>query len=222
MFWRQSDAYNEALAIVDAPPRLRRTTVAFGGCLALHKLMYANVSFDPWITRGEDTDYIINARMHGAEVFLDGEWKVTHQPPERPSAAIALRQDVYRFIYEHRKLEFAKSQVDLRQVTFESMRPYPGDFIGGAVAWRAAITALLHALGGKESGSYMKVARAALKDASDYARKHCDDYFAFQRRWPLLMERVWEDVALKPLFTGERRVDRGAITGRFPPVRSDF
>ena len=67
----------------------------------------------------------------------------------------------------------------------------------------------------------MKVARAALKDATAYARKHCDDYFAFQRRWPLLMERVSEDVALKPLFTGERRVDRSAITGRFPPVRAD-
>jgi glycosyltransferase involved in cell wall biosynthesis len=221
MFWRQDDAYNEALAIVDAPPRLRRSSVAFGGCLALHRDMYSNVSFDPWVVRGEDMDYVINARMHGADVFLDGEWKVLHQPPHPPSEAIALRQDVYRFIYEHRKLEFAKSQVDLRQVTAESMRPYPGEFIGGSVVWRATVTALLHTLGGKEAGSYMKVARAALKNASDYARKHCDDYFAFQRRWPLLMERIWEDVALKPLFTGERRVDRSAITGRFPPVRAD-
>ncbi|HEY3318017.1 MAG TPA: hypothetical protein VGK50_06310 [Coriobacteriia bacterium] len=221
MLWRQDDDYNEALAIVDAPPRLRRSTVAFGGCLALHRDMYVNVSFDPWVVRGEDMDYVINARMHGADVFLDGEWKIVHQPPEAPSEAIALRQDVYRFIYEHRKLEFAKSQVDLRQVTAESMRPYPGDFIGGSIEWRALFTALLHALAGKEAGSYMKVARAAMKDAAAYARKHCDDYFAFQRRWPVLMERVWEDVALKPLFTGERRVDRSAITGRFPPVRAD-
>jgi hypothetical protein len=221
MFWRQSDAYNEALAIVDAPPRLRRSTMAFGGCLALHKLIFANVSFDPWVVRGEDVDYVINARMHGADVFLDGEWKIVHLPPAPPSEAVALRQDVYRFIYEHRKLEFAKSQVDLRQVTADSMRPYPGEFIGHSVVWRAVVTALLHAVTGKEAGSYMKVARAAIKDAADYARKHCDDYFAFQRRWPLLMEAIWEDVALKPLFMGERRVDRSAITGRFPPVRSD-
>ena len=35
------------------------------------------------------------------------------------------------------------------------------------------------------------------------------------------MDRVWEDVALKSLFTGERRVDRGAITGRFPVIQAD-
>ena len=35
------------------------------------------------------------------------------------------------------------------------------------------------------------------------------------------MERIWEDVALKSLFTGERRVDRTAITGRFPVIRED-
>jgi glycosyltransferase involved in cell wall biosynthesis len=221
MFWRQSELFNQALAIVDAPPRLRRSTVAFGGCLALHRNMFSNVSFDPWVVRGEDMDYVINARMHGADVFLDGEWKVIHNPPSAPSEALALRQDIYRFIYEHRKLEFAKSQVDLRQVTAESMRPYPGEFVSSAILWRSEVTALLHVLAGREASEYMKVARVAHKDASDYARKHCDDYFAFQRRWPLLMESVKEDVALKPLFTGERRVDRGAITGRFPPVHTD-
>jgi hypothetical protein len=221
MFWRQDEAFNEALAIVDAPPRVRRTSVAFGGCLALHAQMFTNVAFDPWVVRGEDMDYVINARMHGGEVFLDGEWRIIHRPPENPSEAIALRQDIYRFIYEHRKLEFAKSQVDLRQVSSESMKPYPGDFIGGSVTWRAFFTALLHVLTGKESGTYFKVARAALRDAGEYARTNCDNYFAFQRRWPMLMESIWQDVALKPLFTGERRVDRSAITGRFPPVRAD-
>ena len=70
--------------------------------------MFANVSFDPWVLRGEDMDYVINARMHGGDVFLDDEWKVIHQPPEAVSEAIRFRQDVYRFVYEHRKIEFAQ------------------------------------------------------------------------------------------------------------------
>jgi hypothetical protein len=36
-----------------------------------------------------------------------------------------------------------------------------------------------------------------------------------------MMDRLWEDIALKPLLTGERRVDRSAITGRFPVIRQD-
>lgn len=221
IFWRQEDAVNHALAQVDAPPRIQPTTIAFGGCLALHRDIYCNVSFDPWIMRGEDIDYVINARMHGGDVFLDGEWHVIHQPPKPANPVVHFRQDVYRFIYEHRKLEFAKSQLDLRQVTPESMMPYPGSFIGSSITWRALFTAILRGLSRKGGGQYLKVARIALKDASNYALANCQNYFDFQRRWPMLVDRVWDDIALRPLFTGERQIDRTAISGRFPVLRSE-
>jgi hypothetical protein len=218
--WRETDDYNRAIGTVDAPPRVKPTTLAFGGCMALHRDMYCNVSFDPWVLRGEDFDYVINARMHGGDMFMDGAWHVRHHPPTGSSEALRFRQDVYRFIYEHRKLEFARSQIDLRRVTAASLRPYPGDFVGHSVAWRAAATALLRALAGREPGAHLAIARAAFTDASQYARRNCDNYFAFQRRWPLLMDRLWEDVALGSLFSGERQIDRTAITGRFPVVPS--
>lgn len=221
LFWRQDEAYNEALAVVAAPPRIRPSTVAFGGCFALHRHMYCAVSFDPWVVRGEDIDYVINARMHGGDVFLDGEWHVVHRPPQVPSAAAAFRQDVFRFVYEHRKLEFSASQVDLRQVTPSSLQPYPGPFVDSSINRRARATALLRALAGKESKEYFDIARHAVAAASDFARDNCERYFAFQRRWPLLMDALWEDIALKSLFTGERRIDRSAITGRFPALRPD-
>ncbi len=220
-FWKRDDAFNEALSIVDAPPRMQVSPVAFGGCLALHRDMYCNVSFDPWVVRGEDIDYVINARMHGGDVYLDGEWSIIHKPPARGNAAATFRQDVYRFIYEHRKLEFAKSQVDLRQVTPESMMPYPGAFIGSSVAWRALATAVLRGLSTRDGGQYLRIARVVLKDAADYARTNCQNYYDFQRRWPLLMERIWDDMPLRSLFMGERRVDRSAITGRFPVARGE-
>jgi hypothetical protein len=193
-FWRVAAQFNRSADLISKAPRLKPSNVAYGGCLALHRDMYANVSFDPWVLRGEDIDYVINARMHGA--------------------------DVYRFIYEHRKLEFAKSQVDLRQVSPASLRPYPGELVASGVAWRAFMTAVLHAVTGKETGAFLEVARAAMTDAARYARRNCDNYYAFQRRWPIMMERVWEDVALGSLFSGERSVDRTAITGRFPVVPS--
>ncbi|MCX8006707.1 MAG: hypothetical protein N3B11_01135 [Coriobacteriia bacterium] len=221
MFWRQDDAFTEALAAVGRPPRITPSTVAMGGCLAIHRDLYCTVPFDPWVARGEDIDYVINVRMHGGDVFLDGEWSVIHQPPRVPSEAEAFRQDVFRFVYEHRKLEFSKSQVDLRQVTPSSLMPYPGPFVEGSVVWRARLTALFRALAGKEPGAYLDVARRGVRRANEYARDHCERYFSFQRRWPMLMDRLWEDIPLKTLFTGERRIDRSAITGRFPVVPSE-
>lgn len=221
MFWRQRDSFNSALDIVMKPPRLQRAKVAFGGCMALHRDMYTAVGFDPWVTRGEDVDYVINVRMHGGDVFIDDEWKVLHLPPEPVSEALRFRQDVYRFVYEQRKIEFAKSQVDLRQVTPKSMAPYPGDFIDSSISWKAAATGMLRAVSREEKGRYFNAALHAVKDASDYAREHCQHYFEFQRRWPLMMESVWDDVALRTLFSGERKMDRSALTGRFPVVPSE-
>lgn len=218
MFWRQSDSYNRALDAVMKPPRIQPAKIAFGGIMALHRDMFSAVSFDPWVTRGEDMDYVINVRMHGGDVFIDDEWKAVHLPPEPVSEALRFRQDVYRFVYEHRKIEFAKSQVDLRQVTPKSMMPFPGEFIDSSVGWRAFATGLLRALARPEKSRYFQAALHAVRDASEYARENCQNYFEFQRRWPMLMERIWEDVALASLFTGERRIDRTAITGRFPVV----
>jgi GT2 family glycosyltransferase len=218
MFWRRSEAYNQALSLIPQKPRIKPTTIAFGGCMALHRDMFANVSFDPWVLRGEDDDYIISARMHGGGVYLDDEWSIVHIPPETISPAIRFRQDAYRFVYEQRKIEFAKSQVDLRQVTAKSMMPYPGPFIDSSVGWRAALTAFLRALSSSERGTYFQVATHVMTEAAAYARENCQNYFEFQRRWPIMIDALWDDVALKSLFSGERRVDRTAITGRFPIV----
>jgi hypothetical protein len=222
-FWRVSDDFNKALSIVDAPPRLRRSTVAFGGCLALHRDIYDRVSFDPWVLRGEDVDYVINARLHGEQVYLDGEWKVRHNPPMEPSEALKFRQDGFRFIYEHRKLEFARSQVDLHRITPQQLDPYPGELIGNSVTWRAAGTAFARAVAGRngERSEYFRVGRELLSEANEYARANCDNYFAFQRRWPELLEKIRDDIALKSLYTGERSMDRSALTGRIPVVRPD-
>jgi GT2 family glycosyltransferase len=220
-FWRQDEAFDRAIAAIATPPRMKPSPLAFGGCLALHRDMYCNVSFDPWAVRGEDIDYVINVRMHGGDVYLDSEWAVMHRPPDVPSEALHFRHDVFRFVYTHRKLEFSKSQVDLRQVTAESLEPYPGPFVHASIGWRARLTAALRAVAGPERGVYLRIATHAVPEAQRYARENCERYFAFQRRWPMLADRLWEDIALQPLLTGERRVDRSAITGRFPVIRAD-
>ncbi|MCL2882808.1 MAG: hypothetical protein FWF45_08045 [Coriobacteriia bacterium] len=217
-FWHWDQSRNRGISELLTPPRLTPAKLAFGGCLALHGGLFARVSFDPWITRGEDTDYVINTRLFGSQMFVDDQWTVLHLSGEGVSQPLRFRQDVFGYIYEHRKLEFAKSQVDLAQVTAEQLSPYPGDFIDGSVGMRARITALLRAIQGPERGVYWQAALHVVGDATRYACAHCSDYFSFQRMWPTMVERLWNDVALHPLFSGERTVDRSALTGSFKAI----
>ncbi|MCL2324174.1 MAG: hypothetical protein FWC48_01150 [Actinomycetia bacterium] len=220
-FWHWDRSRNSAISELLLPPRLTPAKLAFGGCLALHAGLFARVSFDAWIPRGEDTDFVINTRLFGGQLFVDDQWNVLHLPGEGVSHPLRFRQDVFSYIYEHRKLEFAKSQVDLKQVTAAQLSPYPGDFIDGSVGIRARVTALLRAIMGPERSFYWQAARKVVGDATRYACAHCADYFAFQRQWPTLVERLWQDVALGSLFSGERSVDRSALTGSFRAIEVD-
>jgi hypothetical protein len=220
-FWHWDRSRNSAISELLLPPRMTPAKLAFGGCLALHAGLFARVSFDSWIPRGEDTDYVINTRLFGGQLYVDDQWSVLHLPGEGVSHSLRFRQDVFSYIYGHRKLEFAKSQVDLKQVTADQLRPYPGDFIDGSVSMRARATALLRTIFGPERGVYWQATRKVVGDATRYACEHCADYFEFQRKWPTLVERLWRDVALGSLFSGERSVDRTALTGSFRAIEAD-
>jgi GT2 family glycosyltransferase len=221
LFWHFDEIFNKAIQLALRPPQLHRAQFAFGGCLAVHREMYTKIAFDPWIMRGEDVDYVINARLHGGNIYLDDQWSIRHNSSGSRSAAARFRQNVYRFVYEHRKLEFAKSQVDLEQVSPASLMPFPGEFIASSISLRAFVTGILHAISGPERSDFWHVSFESLSRASLYARENCVNYFALQRMWSHTMNKLWRDVALHPLFTGERNIDRSALTGSFKPISGE-
>ena len=71
-------------------PRLSRSNHVCGGCLALHKEAFKRLSFDPWIARGEDLDYMLDLRMYGSDIWLDNQWSLRHLPPETRKRGHAL------------------------------------------------------------------------------------------------------------------------------------
>ena len=200
----------EALAIVDAPPRLkpsqRSRSAAAWRCTATCSRTCRS-------TRGSCAARTSTTSSTPACTAATCSWTASGASsttrPSAPSEAIALRQDVYRFIYEHRKLEFAKSQVDLRQVTAD---------VAEAVSRATSSASSVDVAGVRDRGAararrqggaatYLDGRpRGALATRPSTRASNCDNYFAFQRRWPMLMDRIWEDVALEPLFT--RRAQR--------------
>jgi len=83
VFLDKNAIMNEGTRALQATPgRLAPTPVALGGNMIFHRDLFTQVGFDPGITRGEDIDYLINARLAGHRFWLDKELLITHRPPE--------------------------------------------------------------------------------------------------------------------------------------------
>lgn len=196
-FWQQGKAFNKWITRAMKGPRLSRSNHVCGGCLAIHKEAFKRVSFDPWIPRGEDLDYMLGLRMYGSDIWFDNQWDLIHLPPETLSEGTRFKQDIYRWLYEYRKVEYSRTQIDLLQVKPSSLEPYPGPFLEPGIDKRIRKTALLRSIGKSDKKGYRQAAKAAAGDAAKYAERNCSNYFEFQFVWPELMARMENDTILQ-------------------------
>lgn len=192
-FWQQGSAFNEWISKAINGPRLSRSNHVCGGCLALHKEAFRRLSFDAWVPRGEDLDYMLNLRMFGSDIWFDNKWRLRHLPPASPHEGRRFRQDIFRWIYEHFKLEYSHSLIDLQKVTAESLEPYPGPFLEKGLHRRIAITAFLRSLVRPDKKAYRRAAKDARGEAVKYGENNCRNYFEFQHIWPEIMDRIDSD-----------------------------
>jgi len=96
----------------------------------LHRKIWEKVPFDPNVPRGEDIDFLINAKMLRFNFFLDNQLSIKHLPPPKAHPIwMQLRQDIRRFIYERAKIEHQKEVEGMQRVSVEDFDPYPGCFL---------------------------------------------------------------------------------------------
>ena len=195
IFLDKSAIMNASTRDLEARPgRLVETPVAFGGNTVFHRRLFTQVPFDPFITRGEDIDYLINARLMGFKFWLDKRLVITHIPPDAPDSAHSaytwskLHQDVLRFIYEREKLRLAG--VDPSQFD-----PYPGRFLRDDVAEQAL--SALRMLADVEMEQRFGSAEDIVNDALCRAAEKVPLYFALAREWPGLMAVLEKDAVLR-------------------------
>ena len=173
-----------------ASDRLSPTPMALGGNMVFHRELFARIGFDPGITRGEDIDYLLNARMAGFIFYLDRLLRITHLPPrhyESPPYG-KMRQDVLRFVYEREKLRRGA-------LTPEALDPYPGrllrddldDHARGALA-ATATPEMVAQLGAPDD---------ILAEAQRRAQELVPRYFEFAERWPEMVETLTKDDGLR-------------------------
>lgn len=174
------------------PKEIKQTSLALGGNMVFHRALFSKVGFDPAIPRGEDIDYVINARLAGFDFYFDANPAITHLPPrhyEAPAYA-KLRQDVIRFIYEQEKLRLAGHKA-------AEFGIYPGrllqaDFIPAAKqALEEAATPTLTA----QYGTPMEIIQAA----QAYATEKAPQYFDFAEDLPNFILSLKQPFAVEKL-----------------------
>ena len=199
-WWTKRIEFNRWMKRALSGTRISRSNYVCGGCLALHARAFTRVAFDPYITRGEDLDYLFNMRLMGYDVWFDNQWLVKHLPPEETERAPRFMQNVYRWYYERAKLARASRQPDLNPVSPASLMPYPGPWISRDLDDRVRKTALARAVFTREHRGYWHVWRRGREEAERYAHEHAGHYLRFQSFWPSLMDALWRDRELASML----------------------
>lgn len=205
-YWSKRKEFNEWMSSAMKGTRICRSNYACGGCMAIHAQAFSKVPFDPWITRGEDLDYLFNLRIAGFEMWFDGEWYVKHLPPATADEPNRFLQDVYRWFYERTKLAYCATQPDLRQVTAASLMPYPGHWISQELPGRVRRAAFVRTLTGPSRKASFAIWRHGCSDAQAYADKCAKNYADMLDLWPDIINGLWADVQLTEALLSTSRV----------------
>jgi hypothetical protein len=183
---------NEAMrALTASEGRLVPSPMALGGNMIFHRDLFTRVCFDPGITRGEDIDYLINARLEGIRWWFDAHLAVLHLPPrhlETP-AYQRTREDVFRFIYEREKLRLNGEN----KPTW--LDPYPGVLLGDDLIGQASSALEMDAT--PEMTDRFSDPQTIVQQAQKHAARSAPRYPSFVIAWKALMTRIAEDASLR-------------------------
>ena len=201
-FWPKNRSINQTykrLLEGENNPELVETPMVFGGCMALTKYLYRRIPFDRRVPRGEDIDYLINARMFGYHFFMHRFLSIIHDPPPKfHSEWKAMRQDIVRFIHERLKLEQQVSKLNMDRVDLEDLEPYPASFLAGDIVDRFFRTSNLLAIDYLVRG-YSEDAKECLKNiaiaksAYENPRDSFEDLLHLQEVWEQMHQAIAGD-----------------------------
>jgi hypothetical protein len=149
-FWNKTKWMNRVWGkILSSKDRLVSSPMLLGGNLILHHYLFRSIPFDPYIPRGEDTDYLVNANQLGFSILFDKELRIKHLHPKRTEVYFLeeLRGDIERFLYEREKVK--------RGLTI-NLDPYPGYFLKWTLYPKALLTSLLLSMDHLRRGEWEK------------------------------------------------------------------
>ncbi|RJQ44927.1 MAG: hypothetical protein C4534_05835 [Gaiellales bacterium] len=188
--WGGIDSMNRALSLISEGPRLKKAPFTFGGNMVIHQQVFENVPYDPSIPRGEDMDYLMNARLFGYDFYMDSDLWTRRDEPERCAPPwFDLRQDIIRFARERAKLNaLADGDAGLSAASAGDFDPFPGRFLRDDLHDIVFETSMEMAGGyysaGREADAGECIMNIAISRAETGIRQDAlAEYVAYQRQW---------------------------------------
>jgi len=188
-FWNKTKWMNRVWErILSSKDRLVPSPMLLGGNFVLHRYLFRSVPFDPYIPRGEDTDYLINASQLDYCLLFDKQLQVKHLHPQRTEIFFQeeLRGDIERFVYEREKTKIGLN-VDLN--------PYPGYFLKWSLYPKALLTSFFLGLDYLGRGEWQKAWESTGNLRLFFKEKHGGwfDYLRFRTDWERVMSEIQKE-----------------------------
>jgi len=196
IFIKKNYFMNQALVKVmrDAPEDgIVKSNVAFGGNMCMHRSTIALACHDPYIPRGEDYDYVINAKMRGVDFFFQPSMCIVHLPPDSTGSQAGdnvnkLVADIRRFIYMREKLAYHREHFPQEVFDYDPLMPYPGVYLSAELDLAAEGIAALDRL--YPEFRLRCSPEDLVKRAVSTARIKAREFFEYRRKWYALTREL--------------------------------
>lgn len=201
IFIKKNFFMNQALKkVMDCGEVIARSNVAFGGNMCIHRSTIEKACFDPYIARGEDYDYVINAKMEGLDFYFRPDMGIVHLPPDSTGSQAGdnvskLLADINRFIYMKEKMEFYNIKNSLARFDTSYLLPYPGIYLDPALDLESEAVKALEKLYPEYCENIDPVIR--VKEAISDNKNKVNAFFDFHKRWKDVIPSLSNDNALK-------------------------
>lgn len=180
---------NEALERVMEGPHAEpivKSNIAFGGNMCMARRTIELTCHDPYIPRGEDYDYVINAAMAGLWFFTRPDMSIMHLPPDATGSQAADKMskmiaDIHRFIYMREKHRYHLAHFPDEAFNLDYLMPYPGIYLNEEVDLAAAGIAAMDELYPEYRRKHSP--ESLVEEAARTALREAAAFFAYRSRW---------------------------------------
>jgi glycosyltransferase involved in cell wall biosynthesis len=184
--WNKTKWMNQVWEeILSSKDRLVSPPMLLGGNLVLHRHLFHSIPFDPYIPRGEDTDYLINAIHLGFCVLFDKDLRIKHLHPERTKVYFheELKGDIERFLYERRKVKMGFPI---------NLDPYPGYFLKWSLYPKVILTSLFLSFDYLWKEEWRRAMECLSNMGLLFQKRYGGwlKYLQFRGEWEKLMEKI--------------------------------